>query len=488
MLLVMSVVVPLLVGLIVMALAWRFKVGDRYDNPLRVTWIEYGVVSILVVFMAVVVTVVFGPNAARAQATAGYQEFWNGSIVSATSSETPCTRDGSCIRVYNCDPYQVAVTKSRSVSDGKGGTRSETYVEYETRYHRCPYATAEHSYFLADNLGRTITIAQNIFAESPQEWRGGKGFPGDVSRGVPERWLVSKARLEAGDAEPVTKVNEYINFILPSERTLLKQYSESIDSYESAELLPEHTANLKNGVLFDSGMQATKIQAVGGNEPDLSTWHDHLMRFNAALGSEHQGDLHVVVVPAAAIDNPDEYIGALTAYWQSKLGKWGLPKNGIVLVFGISDDATTIEWSRAKTGMPEGNGEMLAAMQFELQDKPFDPDAVFGSVRAEPYVDENGEPSVRYHFGDGILARVMFQDFPFLRACMSCQDEGDSGTGYVYLRDSIPVSTGANILMFFIVLLISLVGWGGVLYLDPFRGFHSAESTHKTPTSNKMRW
>lgn len=479
MLVVMSIVISLGVGVALALLATKLDWHNYNGQPYRINAIEFSTVAVFVTVVAVLVMVVFGPSAAKAHAAAGYKEFWNGSVVRAWSQETPCSRDGPCVHEYNCDPYQVKVVDQAAYTDKDGHYHSEV-SHYETRYHDCPYATVEVSYYLDDNIGRTLTVGDHWLVNPPHAYRGGEGIPGDIPRGVPERWQTSEQRLERGDAEPVTKVNHYTNFILPSEGHLYHEYNDEAEKYLKQGLMPKHTADLDGQVLFDLDTQARKVQFVGVAPSNVEQWQDRLMRFNAALGAERQGDLHVVVVPAARITSPDKYINALVAYWQNALGKWGFPKNGVALAIGVSDDAQTIEWSRAKTGMPEGNGSMLAALKFELADKPLDPNVLLGQITAAPYLKEGGKAAVRYTHGEGLLDQIMFRDYPFKRACMRhCNDPGDSGTGYVFLRDSIPVSTGAKVLWCFIVFVIAAMAWGAVLFLDPI-GYIKAEQPDQT--------
>jgi hypothetical protein len=76
--------------------------------------------------------------------------------------------------------------------------------------------------------------------------------------------------------------------------------------------------------------------------------------------------MHIVVVPASKVSNPDAYINALVAYWQSDeyFGKWGLPKNAIAVVLGVSDDASTISWARAKIGNAGFLGGYRSALSY----------------------------------------------------------------------------------------------------------------------------
>ena len=471
MLVLMSILIPLAVGGAVWWLCRYFDLTNSYNEPMRVSAGEYVGYGVVIVLVAVLVTVFWGPSAARAQAAEGYKEFWNGSMTKAWVEETGCSRDGSCVHEYRCDHYTVWVTKSRQVLDyiddkGNAHYRTEFYEEEEDRWHRCPYVTREFTYWLSDSLGRQWTVEEDIFAAQPQAWRAGQPIPTDVPWGVPDRWRTASDRIDSGNAEPVTKVNDYTNYILPSDSSLAKQYSSQIEDFEKAGLLPPNTVKLgESDMLFDMDTQAQKIQFVGV-QANNNAWQAHLMQFNAALGMERQGDLHVVAIRASKINSPDDYLNALTAYWQNRFGKWGLPKNGIVLVLGISNDNRTIEWSRARTGMPEGNNEMLTGMQFRLKGVSFNPDVVFGAITAQPYAKKDGDMKVRYRHGSGILDIVMFKDHPFLRACMGCKDKGDNGSGYVFLKDSIPVSTGAKVGMFFIVFGISCVLWALAVFLN----------------------
>ena len=481
----MACVVPALIGTAFVLVSRKWNMPNAYGEIHRLTWPEYGTVAVLTIIVALFVTVIVGPSAAKAQAAEGYQEFWNGSIVDAYVVETACTRDGPCVYEYDCDPYLVPYTvQVPAGTDSKGNTIYRTETRYRTEYHRCPYATHEYQYRLADNIGRDFAIGGTRIAEQALSWRSGTSIPGNLDRGIPTRWLQSKTRLESGDAEPVTKTNTYTNYILPSDNDVLEEFSASIESYLEAGLLPEHTLNMGNGdMLYDNEMQATKVQFIGVNS-DTEKWNERLMRFNAALGSELQGDMHIVVVNSAQVTNPFDYTNALKAYWVNELGKWSFPKNGIVVAIGT--DGTTIQWASAATGMPEGNGGMISAIQNGLTGQPLDPDIVLGVVTAEPYTREDGKKKVSYEYGDGILARIVFEDFPFMRACMKCDDADDTGTGFVYLKDSIPVSTGAKLLMFFIVLAISVISYTVFLFIDPFKFL--TPRTHRTYNKRTRRY
>lgn len=472
MLLILSIIVPLSIGILLMVAtrqyAWTYR-----GTVVRLTRLKFSIVAVLTLIVAILVTVVWGPGAAQAQAAHGYQQFLNGSIVNTRSEKYQCTRDGSCQQTYQCDPYYVTVVYAEQVpagTDAKGNTIYTTVVKTreELHYHDCPYATAEYSYWLDDSLGRTITVASHIFAGHPRQWRSGAGIPGTVATGIPTAWLTSQARLAQHDAEPVTLIGSYTNYILPSSDAVLRQYSASIDSYRRAGLLLAHTAKLaQHDMFYDYGRQAQKIQFVGLQPTDLATWQDRLMRFNAALGSVLRGDLHIVVVPGVKINSPDDYVNALQAFWLNDLGKWGFPKNGILVVIGTTADGSHIAWARAQTGMPVGNGEMRSAISLRLPNAMFNPDSILGKITADVQPQASGKFVVHYTHSSALLDSIMFSQYPFARACMACTSKGDSGTGFVYLSDTIPVPMSSQIWMFIIVLLVSLIGWTTAVLINP---------------------
>jgi hypothetical protein len=456
-------VVPLVVGALI---AWyaRFQsLQNIRQESLRVTKVEFIFGAAVTVGIALLVTVLVGPGLARDSAIGGYHEFYNGSVVSGTVKHDECHRDGSCARHYSCDPYTVRVTDSSAYTDSNGNYHPEQY-HYETRYHQCPYVTEELDYVLATNIGKTYVIGDNYFDEHPREWRGGSGIPSGVPTQPPERWTKAVADLRNGMSDPVTGVFSYENFILASDSDLYKEYEGSIEAYQKAGLLPKHTGKLgESDMLFDYDTQALKVQAAGGLKvKNLGEWQNRLMRFNAALGSDLQGDMHIVLLPAAKVSNPDDYITALKAYWDS-LGKWSISKNGIILVIGVSPDGKTVEWSRAQTGMPKGNEEMLSALDLKLSGEPFDPGVLLGDVSTNVK-----KETVKYDLNSGgSIGKIVFHEFPFARACMKCNSAGDKGVGYVDLSELVPITTGAKVLMFCIVFFLSAFLWAALLAFNP---------------------
>lgn len=451
----------------------------RFDrNNLRITGLEYGICAALLITGFAPGVSWAGTQIAQSSAVGGYQEFWNGSITGALSRDIACSRDGSCVHTYQCDPYQVLEhytvqvpyqTTETTTVNGKTTTRpvtkyrSEDRTRWVTKYHSCPYATHEYSYWLTDSFGSTHDIASHIFADNATEWRGGHGLP-NVPRGIPAEWQAAKASLDAGDAPPATKMNSYVNYLLASQDSILSAYSKSIDKYREDGLLPYHTAHLTSDPIY-GGYKADKMVFAGVDSKQVASydeWQQALGRLNSYLGSELQGDLHILAVPASRISDPDDYTSALLAYWQSRqLDKLGLAKNTIMLVIGISDDGRSVAWSRAKTGIPEGNGEMLSALSTNLKNTPFIPKTLVGWPEAR----SNGD-NLAFTPSTGVIEQIVMRDYPFKRPCMDCKDKGDSGSGYVYLKSNAYISTGSQLGIAAVVFFLGMLAFFLAAWFD----------------------
>lgn len=448
------------------AAAWLLVRFSRTGK--RVTLWEYVICAVLLIAVALPCIGSWGSAIARDNAVGGYEEFWNGSIKKVLSYERVCERDGSCSRTYDCDPYQVTetywdteyYTTTETYTDSQGRASSRTVTKSRqvqktrtvTKYHSCPYATHEYDYWLEDSFDRHFDIATAVFAANPREWRPGSGFP-DVLRGVPGKWAAAKRNLDAGDPDWVTMIKPYTNYLLASQDSILKAWSDSIDGYKQEGLMPLHTANLTSDPLID-GYRADKMVFAGMRRPpakEYSQWQDAVGRVNAKLGDDLQGDLHVVAVPASKVDDPDDYTNAVLAYSQSReLDKLGLAKNAILLVIGVDTKTKTVTWARAKTGIPEGNSGMLSELSTRLPGKEFKPRTLIGWPKAKV-----GANDIAFSDGGGVVERIITRDQPFKRPCMECDDPGDSGSGYVYLAPSAYISDGAQ---FTIAAVLFLVG------------------------------
>jgi hypothetical protein len=364
------------VGVVVKVIFDRLANADRAtykSGVVRINTHELVIGSIVASLVVIPAVVGIGFSISKSN-TMSYQEFYNGLEATATVQQVTCERDGSCQYEYECDPYRVMVTKYRTVSDGKGGTKSEPYQDWETRYHQCPYVDYELNHYVNDTLGDNHLIGGTRFPVNAEKhkWRGNKSLP-NVEEGAPALWTEAKARIDAGNPGGVTKTAKYDNYIQASQNDIYAKHSGDIASYLTDGLLPVVPTDV-----FDY-YQANKFQTVKRKSVDTKAWNEALGRFNGHLGSDRRGDLHIVAVDAGVVDSPDQYSLALESYWQSPdLGKNTLSKNGIAVVLGVEDD--TVKWARAFTGMPAGNERVVVDINNDLPGSPFTPEAVLGAA------------------------------------------------------------------------------------------------------------
>lgn len=439
---------------------------DRIETPLEITWREFLVGALIIAVLIVPLSTWVGWRVAKS-GTLSFREYWNGYELETQWERTQCSRDGPCVHEYDCDPWtHIHVETS---TDSKGNTTTETYPH--THYRSCPYTDEEWTFRIDTTLG-AYTIADHWLPTNPEEhrWRSGKSVPDRFASGIPEFWAAAKARIDRGDPGPVTKRMTYDNYILASDRSILKQYSDQIARFKADDLLPDVARDIRDFYYAD------KVHFVGyaPRDPEgLQTalaWQTALMRLNAALGSELQGDLHLVIVQDNRVSaEPDAYLLALKAHWTNpgEFGDDALSKNAIVVVIG-TDDGATVTWARATTGMPLGNEAMLTALRTRLIGTALTPENVIGDVRGEFYDDvdeETGESErdVRGQHGNGTLERILWglndPATRFQRISMTGKDADDIGGGFLYLDSEIQPSTGQRIAIAAVIFGISLPVW-----------------------------
>lgn len=416
-------------------------------------------------------------SAVQTGAVNGYHQSINGTVVRVPPPLViDCSEDGSCAHEHDCDRYTETHTESYTDSNGKSKTRT---VE-ETKYRRCPEMTQEFTYTLnitTDGKSiKTLTIASDIYAANPVRWRGDIAVNPNVPRGVPPQWQHARDSLAHGIGDPVTLSGDYANYILSNEETILRASSGDIDKLQQKHLLPLPTARMDIAKDDDltptiyNGMDADKVSFVGMSPPaNQADWQAALMRYNTALGMQHQGDMHVVIIKDSTLQgvvSPDAYAAAVKAYWLNDLGKFALAKNGIMVVLGVDDKLTKVQWARADTGMPAGNGPMLDALKYNLPGVAFDPKKVIGETTTHV---TNGSPKVTYSYGNGVIEQTTLHDFPFARACMDCRDTGQPG--FVYLQSEIPITTAGIVVatIIDIALVIAVLCAGGYITADQRR-------------------
>lgn len=461
-------------------------VAPGFDGKL--SWSEFALGTVLVLAAVIPLTDYVAERLAVADQIDGFHEFWNGSVTTATWSETACSEDGDCAHTYDCDPYQVADV--HDTYDSKGNVTG-SYTTYHTEYHACPYVTAERTYLLTTNIGETVTADSGVIAPAAGEWRAGSGL-GGIQRGPGPLWISDAAELAKGSTPPITKQNDYSNYIIASQDSMLTQFSPDIARYRAAGIIPKmHTVGIPSVV----SVTAAKAQFVAGARGDTSVWSDAVGRFNARLGVEAQGDLHVVVIPAAKVDNPTAYINALVAYWQSPaVDKWAIAKNSIILVIGVSPSGDTIEWAQAKTGMPVGNNTMLRAIVDRLRGQPFTVPAVFGTTTGSVYAN-HGKVKVKYTSTPAVMPDTVFRDFPFRRACMHDCNSHDkaSGTGFIDLADQVQahISGSARFVMVLADLILAALIWAALATVIHIRekepDHHEDPDHHQGPKRPRPR-
>lgn len=388
---------------------------------LKVKVIPVIALGLIIVFGLNPLTYHVGSEIAKDQATT-FNEYWNGFETEAVRNDKACYRDGSCRHVYDCDPYQVPVTKTRSVPDGKGGTRSEPYIEMETRYHSCPYSKQETDFIVRSTVDN-YTIGSALMTGDQFRWD--RVIPGGKVTEAPAAWTEAKKRLDAGKPGPVTAVKNYKNFILASQDTLFKAYSQNIDDFKTKGLLPAPAKGVTN---FYHAAKAYKVG--NANVPLFNDYVTDVAYLNGAVGDDLHGDLHVVFVPEDIEGGKDDYLNTLTAYWQAEEHKRdAVSKNAIIVVLGVTADGNNVAWAVSRTGMPLGNEAMLTQIGSDLKGKALDTNLI-------------GRPSMNLNDGklvhsSGVLESILWGENAFKRVSMSGSDEGDEGSGFKYLRDEL---------------------------------------------------
>lgn len=433
---------------------------DRRGTEERITWVEFVLGCVIVVLVISPAVAMAGRRIAIDQLTE-YNETWSGYESAYRIVSTQCHRDGSCRHHYQCDPYQVKVVDRAAYTDDDGVYHPEV-SHMETRYHRCPYVTVEYTYVIDTTLGSTYTIASHHVPDDADNhrWRAGVAVPRNLPRGVPEQWLDARARIDAGTPGPVAERHTYKNLILASQTSLGRRYSGAIESYVEAGVMPAINTAIR-WPYYQDRVYFVGVSAVGD-------WAGAINAFNAALGTDLQGDLHLVIVDANRVRDPDEYIMAIIAYWQSpRFGKDALSKNGIIVVCGTVDGVTCL-WGRAATGMPKGNEAMIGEVSDRLQGVSITPLAMLGTLSARPYIDEEGEREIEIvHSPErGILEEIFWGANGFVRQCMLCEgDEDEGAVGYSYLVGEIQPTTGQQVLIVVATVFASLIIWGVFVFV-----------------------
>jgi hypothetical protein len=435
----------------------------------KFSWIEFTIGIGVSVFIIGPAVAHIGYSLSKNNLTE-FSEYRNGWELSANKSMVECTRDGSCHYTYDCDPYTVVVPETSCDSKGTCHTTYHT----ETKYHDCPYSSEEDSYSIHTTLG-DYNIASGVFPNNPQQhrYRDYEAIPASVisSAGVgsPNFWNAAYTRIKNGSPGPVAIRANYKNYILASDNTILKQYSNDISTYQKKGLLPSINSTIEDTY------HARKVYFVGVPANNYWDWESRMQYLDSALGSERQGDAHLIIVNANMIDNPDNYILAVKSYWQDKkiFDKNTLAKNGILIVAGTTN-GKTVSWMRATTGMPIGNQQLITAFQ-NVASIPLTPLAVIGNTYSK--IDKG---VVKTYHMNGAIENILWNNTTgFRRVSMS----GKNGPGFKYLLDEIQPTTGGTILIYFIAILLDIVLWCMLIYISEQM---VSSSNHSTTSHNNF--
>lgn len=480
---IIAVVAAIVMGVVAKILCNRINRGDRYFEPMIISWAEFIAVGAIMALVIVPATLAIG-NKLSVDNIVTYQQFLNGVQTQANDSVTQCTAGhpgsssfsghSNCRYTYVSGQYSYQETYYVQVCTGSGDSRSchsepRSRTEYANIY--SPYGTREHTYSIDSSFGFKANDTyrfDGVYLDANPTAYGNVAIPGNIPRGAPKAWQESKQHLDDDNPLPVTAIAEYPNYILASDDEVLKSYSANIDKYSEAKLLPDFAANImKDPLGGDMHSQADKVAFAGVSVNDADAWQKAVMRFNAALGLKLQGDLHVVLVSDTAVPASDAvpYIGALKAHWQdfSVYGKRALAKNAIILVLGT--DGKTVTWAQSTTGMPFGNEVMAQYVQDKLPGTALDPTALFGTPRTvlhsvnDKEHPQKMEPTVTLSEPRGAFEKIAFEDAPFARASMSCDDEGETCVGFADLVDTIQPLLWQQVVMVVITAVIALVLW-----------------------------
>jgi hypothetical protein len=474
-----AVVLAVLAGLACKFILDGRQIRSYTNQPHEIAWKEFAVVTLVMIFLFTPATLAVGKKLSVANIVT-YGQFLNGVETKAVDNVTTCRAGhagqsesagrSNCHYSYDTGKdYHWTTQEPENYSCTGADGKSTTCIRMVTVHHSAsiyaPYATREHHYAIESSFGfkmnETFHFPDTYLDTDPEPY-GRKSIPSNYPRGAPADWQDAKERLAAGDPRSITALDKYDNYVLASDDVTLKAYSDDIDRYKEANLLPDHTAKiLSDPIGGPSQSQARKLSFVDVTVPNEADWQASLMRFNTALGMKLQGDMHVVFVDAAKVPSVEAvpYTSALKAYWQSPVfGKRALAKNGIVLVAGISNNSN-IEWAESTTGMPFGNELMEQYIRDNLPGSTFTPEGLFGAPKT---VITGEDAEVTLSSPRGTVEQIVFESAPFARASMGCEGDDDSCVGYKDLLDTIEPTRGQKVVMLVITTFIAFILWGVV--------------------------
>lgn len=485
---VFTVVVVILLGLAIRYfLKWSTAAGTTSYRIMEITWKEFLVVSLVMTFVFTPIILLVGKKLSVDNIVT-FEQWLNGIEKQPIDDATTCyggrkgdsesSGKSNCTHSYISGKYTYTEyytdKECTTGSDGKEDCRKVIKSRKERANIYTPYATREHVYSIPTTFGfkdGPTYRFPSVYLDSNPVAYSSEPIPGNIPRGAPEDWLDAYKHWSSGDPRSVTALDKYPNYILASDDAVLKTFSAHIDRYKNAGLMPDPTANLMSDPMVgNKRFQANKVAFAGVTVPDKDSWQRAVMRYNAALGMTLQGDLHVVLVNSAKIDATEavSYANAYKAYAQGPdFGKRALAKNAIVLILGVPENSKTIEWAEITTGMPFGNELMAQYVRDYLPGTALEPTAIFGTPRTTY---DGSEAHTALSTPRGALEAIMFEQAPFARASMSCEDDNEGCVGFKDLLDTIEPTAFQKFWMIFVSSIIALVLWIVVAngsFLDP---------------------
>lgn len=405
---------------------------------------EYRLVSVLKpsAWIALfIVPLVAWPIAGSQYRQAAYErlvvkQLFHGSVISAEVQRITTAFDGQDFEAYyDCDPYDCDCTDEGC----------------STCYHRCPYTRYEEQYLMTAYWGQksdgtlrleSLNLYGNQLPENPEGVRWQTSDPrldvagrnGEYTQQIPERvlntvgvgvpagWAVYRQALDAGVYLPISHESAFENPLMASDSALWVTHSAAVKGYLERALLPTFRRDPLDGRV--DLLYTAQLDFPAGKREALV---ERLEEFNAAFGTERQGDLRLVFVgDPTARQEADAYITALKAYWSNPetQGDYLLAKNNLTLVCFTSDPATT-GTVKAFTGMPTGNEGLLQAVNTAgaLDNLSTEPDALLGKVKPELMGTKGEATGMGYDWEGGALYRLLWgRDDPqlaFVRVSMS---------------------------------------------------------------------
>lgn len=465
-----QMVLGLIIFVVVMVAGLVMKlILDFTQSDGLITWPEYLVGGLIVGVLFAAVGVNIGWKLAFDN-TVTFNQNMNVWEAKAIPSSDNCSEDGPCINDYNCDPYIVEVPYSC------GTDNKDTCYRPETRYHSCPYVKTETTYVVTDTAGNNFVMGDHCMPDNPDSDRWDPSVPvqvGNACVGVPPLWSAANARIQSGHPGPVTIRSTYTNYILASDTTTLKQYSDKIDTLTKAGLMPDLPRSIRDFYYED------RVVFVGGFKPENpEQWQAVMAYFDSAFGNELHGDAYLVIGSGNLPMDPETYTNAVRAHWLdvATYGKDALAKNGTVVVMWTENGVVT--WARAFTGMPIGNNGLITAFMNHAAGTPATPFGVIGLVDSQFYMKTKSDGSqkldVKTTGNDGFMRQTFWgltnPDSKFCRISMT--GNSDCGSGFSYLKDNIKPSFGQQLTIVIVIFILGMILWvAEAFYVGDLRNY-----------------